>query len=159
MPKMAIYPGSFDPITNGHLSLIRRGLQIFDKIVVAVAKNPGKSALFNVEERVEMIKEALNHDNHVEVDTFDGLTVDYVKSRGANVILRGIRALSDFEFEFQLALMNRRLNSDIQSVFMMTDYRWFYISSTIIKEAASLGGNIDGLVPDVVRDRLKEKFQ
>jgi len=156
---MAIYPGSFDPITNGHLSLIRRGLQIFDKIVVAVAKNPGKSALFNVEERVEMIKEALNHDNHVEVDTFDGLTVDYVKSRGANVILRGIRALSDFEFEFQLALMNRRLNSDIQSVFMMTDYRWFYISSTIIKEAASLGGNIDGLVPDVVRDRLKEKFQ
>ncbi len=158
MLKMAVYPGSFDPITNGHMSLIRRGLQIFDKIIIAVAKNPGKNALFDVDERVEMIKEALNHDNHVEVDTFDGLTVDYVKNRGANVILRGIRALSDFEFEFQLALMNRRLNSDIQSVFMMTDYRWFYISSTIIKEAASLGGNIDGLVPDVVRDRLKKKF-
>ncbi|MBW2323808.1 MAG: pantetheine-phosphate adenylyltransferase, partial [Deltaproteobacteria bacterium] len=101
MSKTAVYPGSFDPITNGHLSLIRRSLHIFDKIIIAVAINPGKNALFNVNERVDMIKEALNHDNHVEVDTFEGLTVDYVQSRGANVIIRGIRALSDFEFEFQ----------------------------------------------------------
>ena len=159
MSKTAIYPGSFDPITNGHLSLIRRSLQIFDKIIVAVAVNPGKDALFSVNERVEMIREALNNDNHVEVDTYEGLTVDYAKNRGANIILRGIRALSDFEFEFQLALMNRRLNRDIQSIFMMTDYRWFYISSAIIKEAASFGGNIEGLVPEVVKKRLEEKFK
>lgn len=158
MTKVAVYPGSFDPITNGHLSLIRRGLQIFDKLVVAVAINPGKNPLFTVEERVEMIRLAMGETPNLEVDTFEGLTVEYVRNKGTNVILRGLRAMSDFEYEFQLALMNRRLDRSIQSLFLMTDYKWFYTSSTIIKEAASLGGDIRGLVPKIVCERVKEKF-
>ncbi|MEW5723879.1 MAG: pantetheine-phosphate adenylyltransferase [Thermodesulfobacteriota bacterium] len=158
MSTIAIYPGSFDPITNGHLSIITRGLKIFDKIIVAVAINPQKASLFTVEERLDMLREVLAEHRGVEVDTFDGLLVDYAKKRQANVLLRGLRALSDFEYEFQLALMNRRLEREIQSVFLMTDYKWFYISSTIIKEAASLGGDIRGLVPDLVHRRLKEKY-
>lgn len=158
MSSVAVYPGSFDPITNGHLSILNRGLEVFDKIIVSILRNPQKESLFTVEERQDMILQVLDKDQNVEVDTFDGLLVDYAQSRGSNVILRGIRALSDFEYEFQLALMNRRLNRDIQSVFLMTDYKWFYISSTIIKEAASFGGDISGLVPDLVCRRLKEKF-
>ncbi|MBK5101767.1 MAG: pantetheine-phosphate adenylyltransferase [Desulfobacteraceae bacterium] len=156
--KAAIYPGTFDPVTNGHLSIINRGLKIFDKLIIAVLNNPQKTPLFSVEERVNMIREAVKSISNIEIDTFDGLTVDYVVQKNSNVILRGLRALSDFEYEFQLALMNRKLNRQVQSVFLMTDYKWFYTSSTIIKEAASLGGEINGLVPRIVNDKLKEKF-
>lgn len=155
---IAVYPGSFDPFTNGHLSILNRGRTIFDKIILAVAVNPQKKCLFTIEERLDMLDQVIPKNWHIEVDTFDGLLVDYAESRGANAILRGIRAMSDFEYEFQMALMNRRLKRDIQSVFLMTDYKWFYISSTIVKEAASLGGNISGLVPELVCRRLKEKY-
>jgi pantetheine-phosphate adenylyltransferase len=156
--KTAVYPGSFDPITNGHLSIVRRGLEIFDRVIVAVAKNPEKNNLFPLEERMEMIREVTGDIPGVSVDTFEGLLVDYVIARDTNVILRGIRALSDFDYEFQLALMNRKLDRRVQSVFLMTDYKWLYVSSTIIKEAASLGGDVNALVPDIVRRRLAGKF-
>ena len=158
MGKMAIYPGSFDPITNGHISILRRTLTIFDSVTVAVAKNPMKNTLFSLEERLEMIRESIKNDNKVYVDSFDVLLVDYVESKNTNVIIRGMRALSDFEYEFQMSLMNRKLNKNIQTIFMMTDYKWFYTSSTIIKEAARYGGAIRGLVPDIVCQKLKEKF-
>ena len=155
---IAIYPGTFDPLTNGHLSILNRSLKIFDKLILAILINPKKTPLFSLEERIMMIKEVLGDRENIEIDSFDGLLVDYAVKKGANVIVRGLRALSDFEFEFQLALMNRKLNRDVQSVFLMTDYKWFYISSTIIKEAASLNGNISGLVPPVVCEKLKEKY-
>jgi pantetheine-phosphate adenylyltransferase len=158
MSRVAIYPGSFDPITNGHLSLLRRSLQIFDRIVIAIAVNPEKKPLFTLQERMDMLGIVLKDYPRIQIDHFQGLLVDYVERQETNIILRGLRALSDFEYEFQMALMNRKLNRKIQTVFMMTDYKWFYISSTIIKEAASLGGNIDGLVPEIVNQRLKEKF-
>ncbi|MBI4764845.1 MAG: pantetheine-phosphate adenylyltransferase [Deltaproteobacteria bacterium] len=158
MSRVAIYPGSFDPITNGHLSLLRRGLQIFDKIVIAIAINPSKKPLFSLEERVDILKAVLKDYSRIEIDHFQGLLVDYVQRRETNIVLRGLRALSDFEYEFQYSLINRKLNQKVEMVFMMTDYKWFYISSTIIKEAASLGGNIDGLVPEVVNQRLREKY-
>jgi len=156
--KRAIYPGTFDPITNGHLSIVRRGLKIFDKIIIAILTNPNKIPLFTIEERIEMIQEALKGMPNIEIDTYNGLLVDYAVEKGACVILRGLRALSDFEYEFQMALMNRKLNRDIQSVFLMTDYKWFYTSSTIIKEAASFGGDVSGLVPPIVNKKLKEKY-
>jgi pantetheine-phosphate adenylyltransferase len=155
---IAVYPGTFDPLTNGHLSILNRSLKIFDKLIIAILINPKKTPLFSLEERIDMIKEVLGDKDNIEVDSFNGLLVDYAVSKGANVIVRGMRALSDFEFEFQLALMNRKLNRDVESVFLMTDYKWFYTSSTIIKEAASLNGNISGLVPPVVCARLKEKY-
>ena len=158
MPKIAVYPGSFDPVTNGHLDIIKRGLKIFDRIIVAILHNPGKTALFTVEERKEMIAESLKDFGNIEVDTFDGLLVDYAAKRNAQAILRGMRAISDFEYEFQLALMNRRLNREIQTVFLMTGLRWIFTSSSIIKEAAGFGGNINGMVPPIVTKRLKEKF-
>lgn len=154
----AIYAGSFDPITNGHADIIRRGLELFDRLIVSVARNPDKEALFTVEERVDMIREAIDNHPRVLVDAFDGLLVDYARKNSANVIIRGLRALSDFEYEFQLALMNRRLNREIDTIFLMTGYRWFYVSSSIIKEAASFGGSVEGLVPDGVNRRLIEKF-
>ena len=158
MKGMAIYPGSFDPITNGHLSILRRSLTIFDSVTIAVAAHPRKSTLFTLEERMEMIRESTKNDKKVLVDFFHGLLVDYVKRKEANVILRGMRALSDFEYEFQMSLMNRKLSRDVQTIFMMTDYKWLYTSSTIIKEAASYGGAIQGLVPDIVCQKLKEKY-
>jgi len=158
MGKMAIYPGSFDPITNGHLSILRRALTIFDSVTIAVASNPIKKTLFTLQERMEMIRESAKNDDNVSVESFSGLLVDYVASKKTNIILRGLRALSDFEHEFQLSLMNRKLNRNIQTIFLMTDYKWFYTSSTIIKEAASLGGAINGLVPEIVCTKLKERF-
>jgi len=156
--KTAVYPGTFDPITNGHLSIVNRALKIFDKLIIAILNNPQKEPLFSIEERISMIKDVLKSKSNIEVDVFDGLLVDYVIEKKSNVVLRGIRALSDFEYEFQMALMNRKLNRDVQSIFLMTDYKWFYISSTIIKEAASFNGDISGLVPPSVCRKLKEKF-
>jgi pantetheine-phosphate adenylyltransferase len=197
MPKIAIYPGSFDPVTNGHLDIIERGLKLFDKIIIAILNiierglklfdkiiiailtNPGKQFLFTLEERMQMLEVCLKKFSNVEIGTFDGLTVDYAAQcnaqgilRGLRAlsdfeyefqmalmnILRGLRALSDFEYEFQMALMNRRLNREIQTVFLMTGMRWIYTSSSIIKEAAQFGGNIKGMVPPVVEKRIKEKY-
>jgi pantetheine-phosphate adenylyltransferase len=156
--KIAVYPGSFDPITNGHINLIERALEVFDRLVVAVAHNPNKAALFSVEERLEMIRVALKNDPRVAMASFEGLLVDFVEKQGARVIVRGLRALSDFEYEFQMTLMNRKLNRKVDTIFLMTGYKWFYTSSRIIKEAASLGGSVRGLVPEIVHQRLKEKF-
>ena len=157
--KTALYPGTFDPLTNGHLSLIRRGLEVFDRIIVAVAETTPKNPLFTLAERVELAAEATRHLRGVTVAPFTGLTVDYALAAGVCAILRGLRAVSDFEYEFQLALMNRRLRPHIQTVFMMTDYQWLYISSTIIKSAASQGADVKGLVPENVRLALEEKYQ
>jgi pantetheine-phosphate adenylyltransferase len=156
--KVAVYPGTFDPITNGHLSIVNRALKIFDKLVIAILNNPRKVPLFSLNERLHMIKATFGERSEIEVDSYDGLLVDYVVEKQSNVILRGLRAMSDFEYEFQMALINRKLNRDVQSVFLMTDYKWFYTSSTIIKEAASHGGDISGLVPPLVCRKLKEKF-
>lgn len=154
---VAIYPGSFDPLTNGHLSLIQRGLQMFDKLVVAIAVNPKKTPLFSVEERREIIREALP-DPRIEVDDFQGLLVEYARHRGIHVLLRGLRAVSDFDYEFQLANMNRKLAREVETVFMMTGEDYFYISSALVREVASLGGNVTGLVPPNVLTRLQAKF-
>ena len=158
MQRIAIYPGSFDPVTNGHLDIIKRGLKLFDQVVVAIMHNPAKESLFTVEERKEMLEISLKSFSNIEIDTFNGLTVDYAAEKKAHAILRGMRAVSDFEFEFQLALMNRRLNREIQTVFLMTGLRWIFTSSSIIKEAAGFGGNINGMVPPIVNARLKEKL-
>ena len=158
MSKIALYPGTFDPITNGHLSLIKKGLQVFDEIIVGVARDTPKAPLFSLEERVELVKASLVGVGGVLVEAFSGLTVEYARKRGACALLRGLRAVSDFEYEFQLALMNRKLDSHLQTVFLMTDYRWLYISSTIIKSAASQGASVAGLVPEIVCQKLEEKY-
>ncbi|MBW2611561.1 MAG: pantetheine-phosphate adenylyltransferase [Deltaproteobacteria bacterium] len=159
MEKIAIYPGSFDPVTNGHLDIVERGLKIFDKIVVAIMCNPTKESLFNIDERLEMLKTSMHAFNtHVEFEAFNGLTVDYADERKAHAILRGLRAVSDFEYEFQMALMNRRLNREIQTLFLMTGLRWIFTSSSIIKEAARFGGDIEDMVPQIVNEKIKEKF-
>ena len=156
--KTAVYPGTFDPITNGHCDVIYRGLKLFDGVIVAVATNGSKAPLFPVAERLEMLREVFKDEPNVQVDSFDGLLVDYVVERGAHAILRGLRAVSDFEYEFQLALMNRKLKKNVQTVFLMTGLRWIFISSSIIKEAARFGGDITGMVPAIVSERLKAKF-
>jgi len=158
MHTIAIYPGTFDPVTNGHIDIAERGLRIFDKIIVAIMHNPVKKCFFSVEERVEMLEKSFAKFPNIEVDTFDGLLVDYAAKRKSHAILRGMRAVSDFEYEFQLALMNRRLNREVQTVFLMTGLRWIFTSSSIIKEAAHFGGDIKGMVPPVVNQKLKEKF-
>ena len=158
MHTIAIYPGTFDPVTNGHIDIAERGLRIFDKIIVAIMHNPVKKCFFSVEERVEMLEKSFEKFSNIEVDTFDGLLVDYAAKRKSHAILRGMRAVSDFEYEFQLALMNRRLNREVQTVFLMTGLRWIFTSSSIIKEAAHFGGDIKGMVPPVVNQKLKEKF-
>lgn len=159
MKRLAIYPGSFDPLTNGHLSIIQRGLKVFDGLVVAIAYNSKKTPLFSVEERKRMILDAVGNDPRVEVDSFEGLLVEYSKARDIPIILRGLRAVSDFEFEFQLANMNRKLHPECDTVFMMTGEDYFFISSQLVREIASLGGNVEGLVPDNVRKALMQKFQ
>jgi pantetheine-phosphate adenylyltransferase len=158
MPTLAVYPGSFDPLTNGHVDIIERGARLFDRIVVAMLVNAEKAPLFSMAERVEITREVFRQQPNVEVDTFEGLLVDYVERRQANVIVRGLRAVSDFEYEFQMALMNRRLNGRIETVFMMPAEQYTYISSRLIKEVFSLGGRVHGLVPDMVEERLRVKF-
>lgn len=156
--RIAIYPGTFDPVTNGHCDIINRGLKIFDRLIVAVAVNGSKAPLFSVEERLYMLTESLKDMPNVKVDSFNTLLVDYAADQGAETILRGLRAVSDFEYEFQMALMNRKLNKNIQTVFLMTGMRWIFISSSIIKEAGQFGGDIHKLVPPVVCEKLKERF-
>jgi len=158
MQRIAIYPGSFDPVTNGHIDIARRGLLLFDRIIIAILYNPGKEFLFTVDERLEMLRESMSGIEGIEFDTFDGLTVDYARKRNVRAILRGMRAVSDFEYEFQLALMNRKLNRDVETVFLMTGMRWIFTSSSIIKEAAKFGGDISEMVPPNVESRIKVKF-
>jgi pantetheine-phosphate adenylyltransferase len=152
-----VYPGSFDPLTNGHVDIISRGARLFDRIIVAILVNAEKSPLFTMDERVEITRSVFKTHQNVEVDTFDGLLVDYVERRDAQVIVRGLRAVSDFEFEFQMALMNRRLKPKIETVFMMPAEQYTYISSRLIKEVFSLGGRVEGLVPELVEQRLRGK--
>lgn len=156
--RSAVYPGTFDPLTNGHVSLIRRGCELFDRIIVAVANDTPKNPLFTIEERVAMAREVFAGHPQVEVAQFSGLLVDYVERVGSQAILRGLRAVADFEYEFQLALMNRKLKRHVQTVFLMTDYQWLFTSSSIVKSAASLGGEIRGLVPDPVYRALRRKY-
>lgn len=158
MGSLAIYPGTFDPITNGHLDIAKRALKIFDRVIIALAVNPKKTPLFSSEERYNMLN-AIKKDNpELEVDSFDGLLVNYAQKVGANAIIRGLRAVSDFEYEFQMALMNRWLDNRVETLYIMTAYRWIYTSSSIIKEASMAGGNVKGLVPDYVNAKLNEKF-
>ena len=154
---VAIYPGSFDPLTNGHVDIIQRGSRFFDRIVIAVLLNLEKSPLFTVPERVSIAHEVFREWPNVEVDTFDGLLVDYARRKGASVIVRGLRAVSDFEYEMQMALMNRRLNPDVETVFMMPAEPYTYVSSRLVKEVVALGGTVHGLVPEVVEARLRDK--
>lgn len=159
--NIAVYPGSFDPITNGHIDLVQRSLRIFDRIIIAISTNAEKgSSLFTVEERLEMIREVFRkHGSRVQIDSFSGLLVDYTDRIDAKVIVRGLRAVSDFEYEFQMAMMNRGLKPEIETLFMMTGESYFYISSRLVKEVVSLKGDVSGLVPKNVLKRLKEKFQ
>jgi pantetheine-phosphate adenylyltransferase len=156
--KTAVYPGSFDPITFGHLDIINRGLKVFDQVIIAVARNSAKNALFTVEERVELIREVMVDNPRAKVDTFDGLLIDYVLSQNACVIIRGLRAISDFEYEFQIAQMNRGISQEVETLFMMTSVPYSYLSSSIVKEVGSLHGPIDGLVPPLVKQALAKKF-
>ncbi len=161
MDKLAVYPGSFDPITNGHLDLLERALKIFDRIVIAIAVHPGKTPLFTLEERLDLMRRSLvglPYEHRVGVDYFQGLLVDYVRRIKADGIVRGLRAVSDFEYEFQMALMNRKLNAEIETLFLMTGMRWIYISSRLIKEVVTSGGCVTGLVPEPVEKALLERL-
>ncbi|MEN6561849.1 MAG: pantetheine-phosphate adenylyltransferase [Acidobacteriota bacterium] len=157
--KNAIYPGSFDPITNGHVDIIERGLKIFDRVVVAVLKNPKKHPLFTTKERVKMIQEIFASRPEVEVRAFDGLLVDFARDQGTTVVIRGLRALSDFEYEFQMALMNRSLAPDIETFFMMPSVDYTFLSSSVVQEVAGLGGSVEGLVPGSVVRKLRDKLR
>ena len=159
MPRTAIYPGSFDPLTNGHVAIIQRGLKLFDRLVVAVANNPQKSPLFTVDERKQLIDEAFGHDPRLEVDSFDALLVQYAQKRGISTILRGLRAVSDFDYEFQIANMNRKLFPDMETVFVMTGEDYFFVSARLVREVATFGGDVSGLVPDNVGEALRRKLK
>ena len=154
----AIYPGSFDPITNGHVDIIERGLKVFERVVVAVLENPKKRPLFTTKERVRMIHEIFASRREVEVRAFDGLLVDFARAQGTSVVMRGLRAISDFEYEFQMALMNRSLAPDIETFFMMPSVHYSFLSSNVVREVAALGGSVEGLVPGLVARRLRSKL-
>jgi len=156
---VAIYPGSFDPITSGHLDVIERGSRLFDRLIVSILQNEAKAPLFSVEERIEMLTEVTSPFRNVEVDSFGGLLADYALRRGARVILRGIRAISDYEYELQMALMNRRLQPQLETVFLLAGEQFSFISSKLVKEVISLGGNITGIVPHTVEKRLRERLE
>jgi pantetheine-phosphate adenylyltransferase len=156
-PVLAIYPGSFDPITMGHVDIIQRGARLFERIVVAVLFNADKAPLFTVQERVDIAREVFRDRANVEVETFDGLLVDYARRKQAGVIVKGLRAVSDFEYEMQMALMNRRLNPEVETVFMMPTEPYTYVSSRLVKEVVALGGSVRGIVPEIVERRLREK--
>jgi len=157
--RTAIYPGSFDPLTNGHLDVVQRAAKLFDRVIVAVAKNEGKHPLFTLNERLALVKNAVRHLPNVEADTFDGLLVEYVVEKKAQAILRGLRAVSDFEFEFQLALMNRKLNENVETIFMMPKDTYTFLSSRIVKEIARLGGDVNPFVPAQVQAALQKKLK
>jgi pantetheine-phosphate adenylyltransferase len=160
MPKRtAIYPGSFDPLTNGHVAIIQRGLKVFDRLVVAVANNPEKRPMFTAAERENMIAEALGDDPRVDVDSFDGLLVDYARRKGVHTVLRGLRAVSDFEYEFQIANMNRHLLPDVETVFVMTGEDYFFVSARLVREVATFGGDVSAFVPPNVLDALRRKLK
>lgn len=154
MKRTSVYPGSFDPITNGHLDIIRRSARTFDKVYVAVLVNSAKSPMFPVQQRVDMIKRVTSDLDNVEVDSFSGLLVDYMKEKNAGIIIKGLRALSDFEYEFQMALMNHKLSKDIETLFMMTSAKYQYLSSSIVKEVGRHGGCLDGLIPEELKDEI-----
>jgi len=156
--KTAVYPGSFDPVTNGHIDVIERALKIFDKVIVTVGDNPGKKPTFTTEDRIEMLKECTKDLKNIEIDSFQGLLLDFVKSKNSKIIIRGLRAVSDFEFEFQRALLNRVVNDEIETIFIMTKEHYVYLNSSIVKEMAMFGGKLNGLVPEIVEKKLKEKF-
>lgn len=156
--RTAIYPGSFDPLTNGHLDVVQRATKLFDRVIVAVAKSESKHPLFTLEERVELARKAIGHMRHVKVDSFDGLLIEYVARRKAQAVVRGLRAVSDFEFEFQLALMNRKLDERIETIFMMPKDTYTFLSSRIVKEISRLGGDVSAFVPGHVKMALKHKF-
>ncbi len=158
MKKVAVYVGSFDPLTFGHIDLIKRALRIFDEVIVAVAETTGKTCLFSTKERVEMLARAVEGLSHVRVDSFKGLAVDYVSKQKTNVLIRGLRMISDFEYEFQMALTNRKLNENIETIFMMPSESYSYLSSRLIKEAASLGADVGAFVPDFIADKLKARL-
>ncbi len=158
MTTTAIYPGTFDPITYGHIDIIERAISLFDRVIVAIAQNPLKKPLFSVEERKEMILDATRHLKNVEVDAFQGLLVEYARLRQAQAVIRGLRAVSDFEYELQMALMNRKLNEEVVTVFLMPHEQYVYLNSTIVREVASFGGDVSHLVPELVNRKLKEKF-
>lgn len=158
MSKTAIYPGSFDPITNGHIDIIERASKIFDRVIVTIMYNPAKKSLFTVEERIDLIKKSLEGFKGVEVDCHSGLLVDYAREKNVNAVIRGMRAVSDFENEFQMAMMNRRLARDVETIFLMTGLRWIFTSSSVIKEAASFNADISGMVTPVVHKALEDKF-
>lgn len=158
MSRIAVFPGTFDPITNGHLDIVKRGLKIFDELIVAVAENPRKDTLFNVEERVELVRESLGDFPSVKVESFGNLLIDYLREKNINVAVRGLRVMSDFEHEFQMALINRKLDPEIETIFMMTGEDYSYISSRFLKEIFRLGGKVDCFVPSPVIKKLKEKM-
>ena len=153
--KIAIYPGSFDPVTNGHIDIIQRACQLFDKVIVAVIRNPEKKPQFSLEEREGMLKSSLLKNRNAEVESFDGLLVDYAKEKKANIIVRGLRAVSDFDYEFQMALTNRKMAPEIETLFFMTDYKYSYLSSSFVKQIAKLGGDVSELVPKPVAEKLR----
>jgi pantetheine-phosphate adenylyltransferase len=159
MPRYAIYPGSFDPLTNVHVAIIQRGLKLFDRLVVAVANNPQKAPLFTVDERKQLIEEAFGHDPRIEIDSFDALLTDYARQKGISTILRGLRAVSDFDYEFQIANMNRQLMPEMETVFVMTGEDYFFVSARLVREVATFGGDVSSFVPKNVAEGLRKKFR
>ena len=157
--NIAIYPGSFDPVTNGHLDIIERTAEVFDKVIVAILVNSSKTPTFTIEEKIDMLKKSTAHLPNVEIEFFDGLLVNFVKKKGAKVIVKGLRAISDFEYEFQMAMLNKSVAPDVETLFMMTSNKYSYLSSSIVKEVGRLGGDLTGLVPDSLIERIKNKLK